>query len=1534
MTGALFVLVMLLGPVFVSDQQVVYSQSGPAFTDIPLFMFGTDQQDIDLEPYLESGGEPVEYNSFRFIEFPNAGFVEQIPGSLVLRYYRWNFSEITEFSFSFVVENTSGELSDTVAVSLLWQPEVVVRVRTQENQPVSFEIPGQIPDLPNTLYDYENLVFIPGVASGTLEQGAEAGQYTFSPDAGYKGVQIVEYRLPWSGENILILGVLDLRVGGARPVASDDSFRIAFGTDNRLPVFVNDTGVDAPVDPKSVILFGTDEIPGSFNIDEFTLGDGFINYFSPFEIGEYSFRYVVSDEFGVESDTATVTLNIVEAEQLFSRFPGPYTMGSGFVTDLNIIPVGDQAADLADLESFVLVKSPELGTAEILENARVRVSTLPEDGGSMEFIISYTSKEGVLANPVYFFIQVTGSINPRLEAEQGVVSELDIRQGFRQAEEGFEVEPRDNNTRIVPLTLPQFGTYEGEKDSSGAFLYRAPSGYLGPDQFVAAIERRDEPGVPISVVNVLIEVGPFNEPPVVPDTTVTMLVTDEGIVVDVLAAAFDPDGQVVDSTLAITRQPSNGEAGVFVSELADAYLISYFPNPEFIGRDTVAYTVRDDQGKESAEGLLIIQVIEGIQPVITFDFGGYLGAGTPLTLAITSLAVSEEGALDPASIRVVSDPENGTVTTDPDGGTLTYLPDSGFEGEESFDIAISNEFGIESDPASIFLIVNEGVNDSASATAGVPVVIDILENDLEIAGFPGSDFPPDPSTVFLLTLPQNGSVQIDPETGAATYTAAPDFSGIVEFIYRVLTGFGTPSVTATVTINVELPNQPPVAESFSVTGIINTPLEISLIERVSDPDGSIDTTSYEITGLPELGTLEFISAGVVRYTPPEDFTGEESFTYTVRDNSGDLSNEGMVTITIEPEQENRPPVAADVRATVRINESVLVDVLASATDPDGDELTIASVTEPGNGTAVIEDDRIRYTPAMNFTGSDQFEYTITDGREGFATAQVDVDVVSYSYSVTLIGDGGSAVVRAAAMNGSGVIVGTAGGSGVPNRGFRWENSQFTFINGISQVFGLNDAGDVAGSVETNDAVYPAVVRNGQLFTATGFGGDIGVTYAINNLGVAVGTMQGEDGQLRGFRWEGEQPVVIDNTDGSGMPVRDGNLQLLSINDANLAVGTWQAGSGQFRAVRQIDENTWSDLPHPEPSSASASVRAFSVNNAGSVTGTAETAGRIRAIMWADDNSVTLLPGLGGSFTAAYSINGDGVIAGAAGTTQEPLNSSILNTLYGYDFRISSQAGIAAVNGHGTHSRYDIAEAFGLRAVVWIMGQIVDLNAAIPGGSGWVLNEARAVNSAGQITGFGRINGQVRSFLLTPDNNTFPETIPATVRVSAGSADGILIDLLAGTFDADGDALEVVSVSGGKYGIITDLGGGLVNYRPTVSEVATDTIYYKVRDSRGAMAAGEVTVRIEEIPANYELHQNYPNPFNPSTTIAFTLPERSQVTIEIFDISGRRVAGLLNETRDAGHHEISFDASSLATAVYLYRMRAGAFTSYRKMLLLK
>lgn len=97
---------------------------------------------------------------------------------------------------------------------------------------------------------------------------------------------------------------------------------------------------------------------------------------------------------------------------------------------------------------------------------------------------------------------------------------------------------------------------------------------------------------------------------------------------------------------------------------------------------------------------------------------------------------------------------------------------------------------------------------------------------------------------------------------------------------------------------------------------------------------------------------------------------------------------------------------------------------------------------------------------------------------------------------------------------------------------------------------------------------------------------------------------------------------------------------------------------------------------------------------------------------------------------------------------------------------------------------------------------------------------------------------------------------------------------------------------------------------------------------------EVSNEISEMPQKITLEQNYPNPFNPSTTIKYTLADAEHVLLEVFSIQGKKVATLQNERKPAGAHEISFDASNLSSGIYMYRLKTGAKTITRQMVLIK
>ena len=92
--------------------------------------------------------------------------------------------------------------------------------------------------------------------------------------------------------------------------------------------------------------------------------------------------------------------------------------------------------------------------------------------------------------------------------------------------------------------------------------------------------------------------------------------------------------------------------------------------------------------------------------------------------------------------------------------------------------------------------------------------------------------------------------------------------------------------------------------------------------------------------------------------------------------------------------------------------------------------------------------------------------------------------------------------------------------------------------------------------------------------------------------------------------------------------------------------------------------------------------------------------------------------------------------------------------------------------------------------------------------------------------------------------------------------------------------------------------------------------------------------ISNTPTEFFLYQNYPNPFNPSTTISWQSPVSGHQTLKIYDVLGNEVATLVNEFRNSGSYEVDFNASSLSSGIYFYKLQAGDFVQTRKMLMLK
>ena len=440
-------------------------------------------------------------------------------------------------------------------------------------------------------------------------------------------------------------------------------------------------------------------------------------------------------------------------------------------------------------------------------------------------------------------------------------------------------------------------------------------------------------------------------------------------VLPVLANDTDANSDLL--TILSFTQPGAG-AGTVIDN-GDGTL-TFIPSGSFRGTTTFTYTISD--GTDTATATVSI-VVPDAAPVAIDDFAT-TGWNTPVDIAVLQNDLDDNG--DVLSVVAITQPAGGAaegVVSINSDGTVAFVPASTFRGEASFTYTISD--GTQQATAAVVVTVLNGapsaVDDAVNTSPSTPVALSVLTNDTDPNG--------DTLQVIGIEAPVNGIASVD-SAGVVTYVPADGFRGTDTFNYRISDG----ADTAFATIRISVPNTPPVAAADQATTTAGTAVSIPVL--VNDFDANDDPLSVVVESLstPANGVATVAADGSVVYQPNSGFSGRDTFTYAVTD--GTDSATATVTVTVL----GSAPVTVDDAATTQVGIAVQIDVLANDSDPDGDPLSVLTVSDAANGEVVLNPDgTVTYTPLAGFVGTDAFTYDVTDGT-GTSRATVTVTVTA------------------------------------------------------------------------------------------------------------------------------------------------------------------------------------------------------------------------------------------------------------------------------------------------------------------------------------------------------------------------------------------------------------------------------------------------------------------------------------------------------------------------------------------------------------
>jgi VCBS repeat-containing protein len=403
--------------------------------------------------------------------------------------------------------------------------------------------------------------------------------------------------------------------------------------------------------------------------------------------------------------------------------------------------------------------------------------------------------------------------------------------------------------------------------------------------------------------------------------------------------------------------------------------MTYTPNPNFNGVDSITYTISDGKG-----GFSTASVAVTVNPVNDVPVALNDSAVTPEDQPVTIPVLANDSDVDgdPLTITAATSP-NGIVTINPDG-TITFLPNANFNGPAVITYTVSDGKGGTATATATITVtpVNDAPvarPDVAATAEDTPVRISPLPNDSDVDG--------DPLTVTAASAP-NGSVVINPD-GTITYTPDANFNGVDTVTYTVSDGKGG-LATTTITVTVTPVNDPPVARNDVFTMDEDTTARIPVLSNDFDLDG--DTVTVTAASSPN-GAVSINPDGTLNFTPTRDFFGTAVITYTISDGKGGTAT---ATATVTVNNINELPVDGDEVIFTIGGVITTIPVLANAVDPDRDALSVFSASVDVGTVTINPDGTLSYVAPLEFQGVATIVYIVSDGKGGFDRSIVTINV--------------------------------------------------------------------------------------------------------------------------------------------------------------------------------------------------------------------------------------------------------------------------------------------------------------------------------------------------------------------------------------------------------------------------------------------------------------------------------------------------------------------------------------------------------------